>query len=664
MAFSLNDYSGVHKIGEGGMGKVYLATQIALERRVVIKEIAADLRRDPALVQRFENEAKLAASLEHDNIIRVYDFGEDSGFFYIAMEYVDGPDLEQLLSEERLPREIGLMAVLHALKGLHFAHIHGIAHGDVKPDNILVSRTGRVKITDFGLSYLNARAAGFPAAGTVFLTPAYMPPEQAKEIQGQEIAEESFVETIPAFQRETMIAPPNGMETAVWEIRRDIWSVGVMLYRVLSGRFPFSGGNISLLAQSIENESAPPIRQIVPYLPENLEACIDACLKKEPWARPATLAPLIDSLENFFFDIGIRDTEKEIGKFFADGPAAVAGLEKLMAGYHIRVSEEYLAGGDVFKSDVHFMEAEKNIAPDKNNRANGGTGKPAKPAPGRGSKTQRVPVISKKVLQRRAPTAKSKVLTAMMEIVAVLFLASFGATGSFVLVRKILERTHPLPRPAVAAVVHHDTALPGTMPPADTHVVVEKADDPPPLLSADTAHKLQDIAKMEYMEKNRSSRPGHGKTAAQSGTLKIAVVPFPATVYLDGDERRSLEKLARGVRMSAGAHIIAAVADGFEPYFDWITVVKDSVTAVQIELKPLGKTGSMLDVSCYPQSTIYVDGITRGLTPKTVSLSEGPHLVMLHRDGYEPYSQSVTVAPGKPVTVQVRLEKEEQRNGD
>jgi hypothetical protein len=144
----------------------------------------------------------------------------------------------------------------------------------------------------------------------------------------------------------------------------------------------------------------------------------------------------------------------------------------------------------------------------------------------------------------------------------------------------------------------------------------------------------------------------------KTGTLKIAVVPFPAKVYVDGDENTSSEKLKRGVRLPAGVHVIAAAAEGYESYLDLVTIVKDSVINFQIELKLLGKTGSILDVSCYPQSTIYVDGIARGRTPKTVSLSEGRHFVILHRDGYEPFSQSVEVLPENPVQLQIRLEKQ------
>jgi serine/threonine protein kinase len=659
MAFSLQDYSGFKKIGEGGMGKVFLATQISLDRKVVIKEIAADLLKNPALVQRFENEAKLAASLEHDNIIRVYDFGADSGFFYIAMEYIDGPNLEHLLTTQGFPKEVGLMVVLQALKGLSYAHQHGIAHGDVKPDNILISKTGKVKLTDFGLSYLNAQTADFPIADMVFLTPAYMPPEQAKEIEAQHLDKEDFYETIPAFAQPRIVASLIETDSEQQNMRKDIWSVGVMLYRILSGTFPFSGENISRLAHSIEHENLTPIRKFVPYLPEKLEEYIDRCLRKEPGDRLLTLDSLIEPLENLFFDIGIRDIEKQIGKYLAEGAAAVVELEKLLSGYHIRLSEEYLAGGDAFKSDIHFKEAEKANPSAGRAPANG---RPGKALPSRTSITQSVPVVK---IRNSSKTGKSGVFTAFARNSAIMLIALLGAAGLFAIVKINSAEGGGAESVKGAAETLRDTVrqqqapAETASPSADS---LHPADYPLPL-SEDTAHRLQEIARLEYMRKNRSILSSSGLTSrtasVQTGTLKIAAVPFPARVYVDGNENTSPEKLNRGVLLPAGVHVIAAAAEGYESYLDLITIVKDSVINFQIELKPLGKTSSILDVSCYPQSTIYVDGIARGRTPKTVSLSEGKHFVILHRDGYESFSQAVEVLPEKPVQLQIRLEKQQ-----
>ena len=293
---------------------------LSLDRKVVIKEIAAAVegrRKDPALIQRFENEAKAAASLDHDNIIRVYDFGEDNGFFYIVMERVDGPDLEKLLSANKFPKEIGLMIALQALRGLAYAHGRGIVHCDVKPGNILVSKTGRVKIADFGLAHKITRPADLMGPEKLFITPAYLPPELAAQLQwldnpGDDLAETIAVTTVPLPSAgQAARTPPDN-------IRRDIWSAGVLLYRVACGRLPFTGDNAAALMRAIVHEKEQDIPQAVPDLPPGLAECIGACLAKDPRKRPSSLAGVIDSLQKYLADIGFNEIENTIGDYISN----------------------------------------------------------------------------------------------------------------------------------------------------------------------------------------------------------------------------------------------------------------------------------------------------------------------------------------------------------
>ena len=207
MAFSLKDFVDINKIAEGGMGNVFLATQVSLGRKVVIKEMSLSTHKDAKLVKRFENEAKSAAALDHENIIQVFDFGEDNGSFYISMEYLDGWDLEKIMHWDPFPKEIGIMILVKALKGPEDAHQQGTVHCDVKPANILLSKTGKVKVVDFGLAHAaGSRAADFMESTSVYITPGYMPPEVANggESQGS--------------------SP-------------DIWSAGAVVYKI-AGRTP------------------------------------------------------------------------------------------------------------------------------------------------------------------------------------------------------------------------------------------------------------------------------------------------------------------------------------------------------------------------------------------------------------------------------------------
>jgi serine/threonine protein kinase len=138
MALLLKDFTGFEKQGEGGMGEEYTATQVSLNRKVILKKIPQSLFQNQHYFERFERGAIFAASLDHENIVHIHDFGRYNETLYFAMEYIDGTDFEKVLSRKPFLREIGLMIVLQALKGLHFAHKRGMFHGDFKPANILI----------------------------------------------------------------------------------------------------------------------------------------------------------------------------------------------------------------------------------------------------------------------------------------------------------------------------------------------------------------------------------------------------------------------------------------------------------------------------------------------------------------------------------------------
>jgi predicted Ser/Thr protein kinase len=293
MAFSLSDYTGIRELTKGGMGKVHRATQVSLNRTVVIKEMSAVHAGDPALQKRFENEAKSAASLDHDNIIRVYDYGQDRGTFYIVMEYVDGPDFDELLHTAGFPREIGLMIAQQALKGLHYSHQHGIIHRDFKPANILVSKSGRVKVADFGLAFAQSSSSRLTETNMMVGTPHYLSPEQA-----------------------------NGSGTR--EPGMDIWASGVLLYRVIAGRHPFDADNMAGLVVKILQSAPTALSELAPELPAGLLLAIMRCLEKDPASRLPSLEPLIGALTEYFYSRGVKDPVEEIAKYCATRrPAAV-----------------------------------------------------------------------------------------------------------------------------------------------------------------------------------------------------------------------------------------------------------------------------------------------------------------------------------------------------
>jgi predicted Ser/Thr protein kinase len=234
-------------IGRGGMGVVYRAYDLRLKRNVALKLLAPRLAEDESFRARFLNESELAASLDHPNVIPVYEAGEAAGRLYIAMRYVDGSDLKALLAEGPLDRSRALAIVSDVGKALDSAHERNLVHRDVKPSNVLVDRDGHVYLGDFGLSKLVAEAGGGLGLGPSLGTPDYAPPEQ---IRGEDV-----------------------------DGRADVYGLGCLLFECLAGKPPFMGSDIEVLFAHLEEEP--------PTLP-GLEAVLPRVLAKEPSTRYAT----------------------------------------------------------------------------------------------------------------------------------------------------------------------------------------------------------------------------------------------------------------------------------------------------------------------------------------------------------------------------------------
>jgi len=241
-------------IGRGGMGVVYRADDLALDRPVALKILSPELASDERFRERFLKESRLAASIDHPNIVPVYDAGEVSGELYIAMRYVEGSDLKHLLSEGPLPKERAVALAAQVAAALDAAHARGLVHRDVKPSNVLVTGDDHAYLADFGLTRrLSDQAAGFDA-GLSLGTPAYVAPEQ---IEGREI-----------------------------DGRADQYSLGCLLHECLAGEPPFARGSEAAVLYA-HLEEAPPL------LP-GLETVFPKALAKEPADRYQTCAALIE----------------------------------------------------------------------------------------------------------------------------------------------------------------------------------------------------------------------------------------------------------------------------------------------------------------------------------------------------------------------------------
>ena len=241
-------------IARGGMATVYLGTDTRLDRTVALKIMHAELANDEDFVRRFVAEARSVARLSHPNVVTVYDQGADGRTLYLAMEYVPGRTLRDLLNERgRLrPRE-ALDIMEGVLAGLAAAHDAGIAHRDVKPENVLLSDSSAVKVADFGLARLLAGVSQ-TKSGMIIGTAAYLAPEQ--------------------------------VAGGAADARTDVYAAGVMLFELLTGRQPHTGDTPLAVAYKHVNEVVPPPSSVVPGLPPALDALVALATSRDPELRP------------------------------------------------------------------------------------------------------------------------------------------------------------------------------------------------------------------------------------------------------------------------------------------------------------------------------------------------------------------------------------------
>jgi len=262
----INDrYEIIRSIGEGGMANVYLARDIILDRNVAVKVLRGDLAEDDKFVRRFQREAIAASSLNHPNIVEVYDVGEDDGKYFIVMEYVDGKTLKSLIKKRgalTLPEVIDIM--LQLTSAIACAHESYIIHRDIKPQNVIILEDGRVKVMDFGIAaQLNSNE--LTQTNSVMGTVYYLPPEQA-----------------------------NGNVTTT---KSDIYSLGILMYELVVGKVPFKGDSPVEVAIKQMRDKIPDITMANPDIPQSIENIILRACAKNPKNRYKSMEEMHNDLE-------------------------------------------------------------------------------------------------------------------------------------------------------------------------------------------------------------------------------------------------------------------------------------------------------------------------------------------------------------------------------
>ena len=303
---TIGKYRIVREIGRGGMGVVYAGHQTELDRPVAVKVLAPHLAWEKTFVDRFLHEARMAAKLNHPHIVTIYDVGQQDNVYYLVMRLVEGKPLKDIIAQEGaipLARTVGILAQL--AEALDFAHSHGVIHRDVKPGNILVERGDQVTLTDFGVARA-AEGTRLTATGITLGTPEYMSPEQAL-----------------------------GQPT---DARTDVYSLGIVLYEMLTGRVPFHADTpLATLMQQAQNPPPRP-RSIVPSMPQEVEEVILKTLSKQPDGRYASageFARTLDGIARRAKDEQLRHQVDQAAAWIKEGryDRAISRLEALAQVY-------------------------------------------------------------------------------------------------------------------------------------------------------------------------------------------------------------------------------------------------------------------------------------------------------------------------------------------
>ncbi len=531
MKKSFKDYDFLEVIGKGGMAVLYKGFQRSLSRNVAIKELHTFLLDNENFIDRFEREAKALASLMHENVVQVFDFGKEQDSYYIVMEYVEGLDLKELMkSTTKFPLEIALMVIYQICSGLEHAHSSGITHRDMKPGNVLMNKFGVVKIADFGLAQA-ANLDSITVTGSLIGTPAYMSPEQAA---GKKV-----------------------------DHRSDIFSIGVMLYEMISSKKPYGGDSYASVIAKILTQKPRQIIEIEPNLPSDIINIVNKSLAKYVEKRYSDIGLMLQDLENYFGSIGITPNKRLVKKFIENPDQYQEKYKEKFISEHINKGIYYMQMGlekfddastefnRVLGIDPKNENAEKYLKDIKRKREESGIFEPPPKPPiseelgpddvtGQTPTPTPIPETPKYTPITKAPRKKSKapliIGVIIIAIIAVLAFIQFGTDYKLIVLSETQTTSIHLEFKPEDATVYLDNEKVGNQSPIDLknieigqHTLLIKKEGYKEEPITIELIKDQPFKKIYELEKITAEKP-------KLVSVKVTTDPPNAKVILDGKE--------------------------------------------------------------------------------------------------------------------------------
>ncbi|MGB9720486.1 MAG: protein kinase domain-containing protein [bacterium] len=627
-------------IATGGMAAIYKAVQISLDRIVAIKILHGHLAQDKDFIIRFEREAKAAANLQHENIVNIIDFGRDEEVYFIAMEYVEGKSLKEILNQLKfIPQEIALSIANEISKGLYYAHQKGIVHRDVKPANILIGNDGSVKIADFGLAQAQDLTS-ITVTGSIVGTPAYMSPEQAA---GKKV-----------------------------DNRSDIFSLGVVVYEMLTGIKPFRGENYSSVINEILTVDPPKPFEANPLISREISTIIEKMLEKDPDKRYQNVNEISEDISNYLRRTRAEVSRKDLGEFIT---APTQNFQNLLQKRKERHYERgiYFMNLGYEKIDDAIGEFEKVLILDPNDsKAKIYLGELKK-------KKDKTPSVSKKPAKQEIKPAKKTAIPVFVPVAGIIALLIV----IFTLFKFLPNNTQPPIAPQeitgiamvisspVGAEIFFDSDSTGKTTPAmleslkiGEHQIELRKQGYKPMFQKfeikgnDTVNLnitlTSEIVRTDSVIASKPPKQKPQEPIEGMSYLRVKVEPW-AKIYVDGKYIETTP-IARSLSVNSGNHILRLENPNFKIWQRNIKFAPGKTVDLNVRLEPLE---GFLKLIVKPWADVYVDGKFFETTPiaEPIKLSAGRHTLKLINPLFKPYEETIEIAPNKVLKKNVELER-------
>lgn len=622
---TIKDYEIKQLIATGGMAAIYRAIQTSTGKTVAIKILHGHLAQDKDFITRFEREARAAAALKHENIIDIFDYGHAEGVYYIAMEFVEGKSLKELINAVKfIPSEIALAIVYEICRGLEHAHQKGVVHRDIKPANILIANDGSVKITDFGLAQAQDLTS-ITVTGALVGTPAYMSPEQAA---GRKI-----------------------------DTRSDLFSLGVVIYEMITGTKPFLGESYSSVIHAILTAPAPRPLEANPTMDEEVSRLIEKTLKKDPDQRYQNITQISDDIYAYFRAQSVEVPNKEISAFINEP-------ERISTNWINNAKDKYL------KRAVHFM----NSGVSGTNQAISEFTKVHFLDPEDTQANRYLPVLKRKIAVR--PPAKKKTTPPPRKRA---FIKTAGVLGSILVIitfAAALYRNYQNNKPSPLQYGY----LVVESKPAGSAVYLDTKDlerQTPAIIDSVTMgdHTIE-IRKTGYQTHTKNINIKTGDTinvsatliketvTAAKGSILIESKPSGAHVLIDGTNTGRQTPCTID-DISVGSHDFRISKNGYQTAQFTRNIlagqkarISANLAKTQARIVQPSTQKAYFKINVDPWAKIYIDGKYIETTPiaRAIGISAGSHLVKLDNPNFQSWQKRINFKAGETVSMDIKLE--------